>query len=80
MISVQQYEGIKNRYEQAKLKQARLEGELNSLKETAKTNYKVNSLKELTEKINKSKETIDALEMEINKDIDEIVAIMDKHK
>lgn len=80
MISMQEWEGIKNRYEQAKLKQARLEGELNSLKETAKTKYKVNSTKELADKVYQTKQTVDQLEAEINKDMDEIVKIMEQYK
>lgn len=67
---------MKVRWEKAKLNQARIEGELKNLKETAKRLYQVNSLKELEEKTKATSELVTKLDQEIEEVLEEIENLM----
>lgn len=64
------------RWEKAKLAQARIDGELKNLKETAKKLYSVNSLKELESKVKETSELVETLEKEIDEELQELEKLM----
>jgi len=75
-MTLQEYQAVKIRWEKAKLNQARIEGELKNLKETAKRLYQVNSLKELEEKTKATSELVTKLDQEIEEALEEIEQLM----
>lgn len=75
-MNLQEYQAVKVRWEKAKLAQARIDGELKNLKETAKKLYSVNSLKELESKVKETSELVETLEKEIDEDLQEIEKLM----
>lgn len=75
-MTLQEYQAVKVRWEKAKLNQARIEGELKNLKETAKRLYQVNSLKELEEKTKATSELVTKLDQEIEEALEEIEQLM----
>lgn len=75
-MNLQEYQAVKVRWEKAKLAQARIDGELKNLKETAKKLYSVNSLKELESKVKETSELVDTLEKEIDEDLQELEKLM----
>lgn len=75
-MNLQEYQAVKVRWEKAKLVQARIDGELKNIKETAKKLYSVNSLKELESKVKETSELVDTLEKEIDEELQEIEKLM----
>lgn len=75
-MNLQEYQAVKVRWEKAKLAQARIDGELKNLKETAKKLYSVNSLKELESKVKETSELVETLDKEIDEELQEIEKLM----
>lgn len=75
-MNLQEYQAVKIRWEKAKLAQARIDGELKNLKETAKKLYSVNSLKELENKVKETSELVDTLNKEIDEELQELEKLM----
>jgi hypothetical protein len=75
-MNLQEYQAVKVRWEKAKLAQARIDGELKNLKETAKKLYSVNSLKELESKVKETSELVETLEKEIDEELQELEKLM----
>lgn len=75
-MTLQEYQTIRQKWDRAKLAQARIEGELKNLKDTAKRTYGVNSLKELEEKAKQTNELVEKLNKEIDQDLEEIENLM----
>lgn len=75
-MNLQEYQAVKVRWEKAKLAQARIDGELKNIKETAKKLYSVNSLKELESKVKETSELVETLEKEIDEELQEIEKLM----
>lgn len=75
-MNLQEYQAVKVRWEKAKLAQARIDGELKNLKETAKKLYSVNSLNELESKVKETSELVETLDKEIDEELQEIEKLM----